>query len=102
MASPAFSFSSLVFGVNVSLVVTVNSSAGNFCSITLGAYQRFFESSGILSLYSLKLPLAVFKSSQVGFGLAIHCHCLPSSVPLNSSLSTGVIIEYICPTLGFL
>src|SRR5204862_6208490 len=100
--SPAFSFSNRSLGLNVIFVVTINSSAGNFCKRTLGASHKFFALSGNLSENNLRDPFAEFAKAHVASGLATHCHCNPILLLLNSSDSCGEEIPKVFPTPGFL
>src|SRR5688572_17441578 len=98
--NPTSSFSSFVLGLKVIFVVTLNSSAGNFCKRRLGTSQRLFAPSGILSVNKRRDPFCVFMNDQVAFALACHCHWKPSGPVLNSSLSNGVATAIGFPTDG--
>src|SRR6185436_7445030 len=102
MVNPAFSFSNRSLGLNVILVDTINSSAGNFCKRTFGADHKFLALSGNLPENNLKDPLEELAKAHVASGLAIHCHCNPILLSLNSSLSCGEETAAIFPTFGFL
>src|SRR5689334_834266 len=101
MVSPAFSFSSRSLGRKVIFTVAINSSAGNFCKSTFGACQRFLALSGSLSENKRSDPFDALAKDQVALGLAIHCHCNPGLLVLNSSDSAGEVIADLLPTFGF-
>src|SRR5687768_7043541 len=82
--------------------VAINSSAGNFCSSTCGAFHKLTVLSGYCAEYKRRLPFEAFGKAQKGSGFAIHCHCFPNCCVLNSSDSWGVRIGNVLPTLGFL
>src|ERR1041384_4528723 len=93
--------SSSVRGVNVTLVVTVNSGAGNFCSSRFGTSQRFRAPSGVGTLNRLNEPIADGRT-QFDWGFACHSHCNPREGLSNSSESDGAEIGQLPPTFGFL